>query len=868
MAAKWIYRPPTDPLIYQPDQQEFLEARRIRYCLKCRALRDPSQPFEFTVQPPTFRCPLCGDKGVRKFDYLTIIAGRRYGKDLALDTPIPTPDGWTTMGALQVGSLVFDANGLPTKVTAVSPIFIGNRCWKLTFSDDTEIVAGEDHQWLTWNKSARKALGKGRRINRAPKRSKWGAQAPRAFPSVVTTREISETLRINSKNECNHAIKVCGYLQYPEQNLPLDPYTLGVWLGDGSKGSGTVWSVDQEIYENIRSNGITAECRVDRLVKLSTIVGRGFLVSQLRELGVLKNKHVPRAYLEASPEQRLALLQGLMDTDGTCDKSGHCEFTNKNIRLSEAVYELATSLGIKPGWLEGRATLCGKDCGPKYRVLFTTDVPVFKLSRKLARLKPQSRLWTSFRYIVSAEEVESVPTRCIEVDSPSHLFLASKACIPTHNSKFGSIAGAEEACIPNTIGWACAPTVPKLHHYVIPAFEQLIPTDWVVSWNKDLLDLRLKNGSLIHFQTLDDPDQGRGQGLDWLWIDEICELTLKHWEVISPSLDDKRGVAFFTTSPRSYDWVYEEFYYPAEAGMSYPAPGRDSRPVSGFWALHARTADNPIFQTPAGQARLAAKKAQMSDLMYRQEYEADFVTFEDAIYGETLTKDRILYTDDEMKLLIPEWPSVDPWRTRLVGLDTGADHPFGATLMVSTDSGGFVVIGEYLERNKTFLEHALNIRRMVNAPTAKYAINKNERQALLELGQHDIWPQKAQNDVVAGIERVRTWLHNKQLWFFAPRCPKTVQQMKAYRWAENESAKDQQKRNKEQVYKKNDELPDCCRYSLMTWPILPVRPAPDEAKRDLSSLDPEIQTSIQRMRRIDQGMIEQPDSVTGDFWSS
>lgn len=434
-------------------------------------------------------------------------------------------------------------------------------------------------------------------------------------------------------------------------------------------------------------------------------------------------------------------------------------------------------------------------------------------------------------------------------------------------SRFGSIAGVEEACIPNTIGWACAPTVPKLHRYVIPAFQQLIPPEWVQSWSSEFGDLRLKNGSLIHFQTLEDPDQGRGQGLDWLWIDEICELTRKHWEVISPSLDDRRGVAFFTTSPRSYDWVYEEFYYPAEHGMSFPAPDRKSAPVSGFWALHARTADNPIFQTVEGKARLEAKRAQMSDLMYRQEFEADFVTFEGAVYGDTMTPDRILHTDAAVKKFIPEWPTVHPWRTRLVGLDTGADHPFGATLLIAGDNDTFVAVDEYLERNRTFVQHCWDIKAMVDrygpADAVKYAINKNEKQPLLELGQHGIWPQKAENDQMAGIERVKTWLFNQRLYFYEPRARRTVQQMKSLRYDENVSPKDGSKRAKEQVFKKNDELPDCVRYALMTWPLPAKRPAPVERKRDISKLPEHMQRVIERMRRIDA----EPKKSTDDFYA-
>lgn len=415
-------------------------------------------------------------------------------------------------------------------------------------------------------------------------------------------------------------------------------------------------------------------------------------------------------------------------------------------------------------------------------------------------------------------------------------------------SRIGSIAGVEEATTPNTIGWACAPTNPKLHRYVIPAFQQLIPPEWVESWSTEFSDLRLKNGSLIHFQTLEDPDQGRGQGLDWLWIDEVCELTETHWNVVRPSLIDRQGVAFFTTSPRSYDWVYKKLYKPAEDG------------VPGYWACHAKTRDNPIIT----EEYLAREKAIMPDMMFRQEYEADFVIFTGAVYGASL-EPQILHTDEEIKRLIPEWPNIGELRQVLVGIDTGADHPFGAAKLVSTE-GGLVVVGEYLERNSLFAAHASAIKRLANSPTTRYAINKNEKQPMLELAQHGIFCQKSENDVVAGTERIKTWLHNKQLWFVESCCPLTIQQMRAYRWAEN-TAKDESLRDKEKVYKKDDELPDCIRYAVMTWPVLP-KPLidPPDKKRDISMLPPEMRATIERMRKIDEDPNKAPTDITGDFW--
>jgi len=423
-------------------------------------------------------------------------------------------------------------------------------------------------------------------------------------------------------------------------------------------------------------------------------------------------------------------------------------------------------------------------------------------------------------------------------------------------SRIGSIAGAEEAITtPNSIGWACAPTNDKLHRYVIRAFQQLIPQEMVKDWSVEHNDLHLKNGSLIHFQTLEDPDQGRGQGLDWLWVDEVCELTIKHWEVIRPSLAGDT-VAFFTTSPRGYDWVYEELYKPAE------------NLLPGYWAVVAKTAESANPRISADF--LAREKASMSPTMYQQEYEADFVIFTGAVYGGSIDP-QILRTDDQIREIIPEWTgdyaSIAPWRQVLVGIDTGADHPFGAVKLISTEKG-MVVVGEYLERHKSFLEHKASLLRLASSSSTKWAINRNERQPMIELAQSPspIMCQPAENDVVAGTERVKSWLHTNQLWFIERYCPLTIKQMKSYRWAENTSPKDGSQR-KEKVFKKEDELPDCIRYALMTWPVLPKLKVQTDLRRDLSKLSEDDRARIEHIRRLDQPRTEsKPGDEIGDFW--
>lgn len=431
-------------------------------------------------------------------------------------------------------------------------------------------------------------------------------------------------------------------------------------------------------------------------------------------------------------------------------------------------------------------------------------------------------------------------------------------------SLFGSIAAVEEALIDNSVVWCCAPTNPKLHRYVIPALQKLIPPEWVLDWSSEYGDLRLTNNSLIHFQTLEDPDQGRGQGLDALWIDEVCELTEDHWNVIEPSLGDRQGVGFFTTSPRSFDWVYNRLYKPAEDGFIITAAG-EKKKVEGFWALHAQTADNPIFQTVEGKAFLEQQEATMPGTMFQQEYLADFVTFTGAVYGSALDS-QILRTTEQINQLIPEWPAIAPWRQVLVGLDTGADHPFAAVKLVSTERG-LVAVDEYLERDRPYIQHARYLKAFAGNPNTRWGCNKNERIGILELAQHGIYCQKAENDVIAGTEHVKSMLHNNKLWIVESRCPRLIKQMRAYRY--DDTKKSDGQAGLQKVYKKDDDLPDALRYICMiVWSEIAATPPVESGYRDISDLSPDMQRTIERNRRHEKKEEDNADkSLDQDFWS-
>jgi len=347
-----------------------------------------------------------------------------FGDALALDTPVPTPTGWTTMGELKEGDTIIGGDGQPCKVTYAFPIMQDRPCYKVTLANGAEIIADEKHKWLTESAHERRMRYSG---------------------SVRTTKELHETLYVQPNNpkarRSNHAIRLPKHSEFGElQTLPIDPYVLGAWLGDGTSKWGAITSMDSEIIERIKSAGY--ECRMQ---KDSGYQGRAHtygilkLGAQLRELGLLKNKHIPEAYLRSTYHERLSLLQGLMDTDGFISQAGQCEFTQKDETIALQVLELVSSLGIKATFSKKIHHGVVGDGNTHHRITFTTTLPVFHLSRKLLRLP------TSFRdegllHVRSVQSVLSVPVRCISVDSPDRTYMVGKHFVPTHNSGIMSVS--------------------------------------------------------------------------------------------------------------------------------------------------------------------------------------------------------------------------------------------------------------------------------------------------------------------------------------------------------------------------------------------------------------------------------------------
>lgn len=491
---------------------------------------------------------------------------RQVGKALALDTPIPTATGWTTIGDIKVGDKILSPDGNEVSVTFKTETMFNHQCYKIYFDNGEEIIADADHLWEVNAKD-------------------W-----RTGKKVITTNEIYLKYSKKSNNKRGKGVVGPIYIEYTKpfigenKNLPIDPYLLGVWLGDGYSSDGRIIShkndyeyyktrIDVE-YEREDKNCIRFKCKNLR--------------KKLKENNLLKNKHIPEIYLRSSIEQRLELLRGLMDTDGSITKTQSFEFYQKNYEFITQVVELLSSLGIKSRVSRKLINNCWY-----YTISFASKEKLFNLPRKvnLINFNGNGRPQNKRIYIQKIEKVESVPVACIQVDSEDHLFLCGKTFISTHNTTT-VISYLLHYIVFNdnvTIGILGnkASTSREILSRLQLAYENL--PKWmqqgIISWNKGSLEL--ENGSKI-LAASTSASAVRGMTFNIIFLDEFAfvpnHIADEFFASVYPTISSGKSTkVIIVSTPRGLNKFYQ-MWHDAERGRNEfvttevhwsQVPGRD-----------------------------------------------------------------------------------------------------------------------------------------------------------------------------------------------------------------------------------------------------------------------------------------------------
>lgn len=432
----------------------------------------PGEKFcelEMALLPDCSPCDFGDDaRWVRGIADLVIINGGKAWvvdyKGLALDTKLPTPTGFTTMGDVRVGDVLFAESGEQCKVIGKSEVK-HLRCYKITFDDTSSVVCDEEHLWKTVD------------------------------GSVIGVQDLMG--KRNAKQRINvPKISVAAPLALPDIVLPIDPYVLGLWLADGKRSSGEISKPDTFLWEEIQRRGYHVDMTTGGSKSCPTRTVKG-LRTQLTAAGLLRNKHIPEVFLRAGYTQRLDLLRGLMDGDGSANPTRkQAVFSNTDEALSRQVAELLHSLGQRP--LVNAITATGFG-------LTTTAYPVsfrplginpFLLPRKASRvLHSWGAGQSAYRYAIGVEEIPTVPTQCIMVDSPDHTFLCTEAMIPTHNTGKANYPDISQLELMALMVFAHYPEVETVHAALLFVHHnKLIPAmyyrkDEATMWRKWKIDV-------------------------------------------------------------------------------------------------------------------------------------------------------------------------------------------------------------------------------------------------------------------------------------------------------------------------------------------------------------------------------------------
>ena len=358
-----------------------------------------------------------------------------------LDEPVPTPTGWALHGDLEPGDAVLGPDGKPCTVIARTEVFERPPQYRITFDDGFSIVTGDDHLWDVERRTRK-------RIPMA-----YNTDGPKRQYRETVTISTAEIATYSHKADKRLAVRVNDALELPQMQVPADPYTLGMWLGDGTTANDQITCGDPEVFTYIEDAGYTLseDKTPHRNAEYRKVFG---LRAQIIEAGAYDKdagkKRFPQKYLRGSINQRMAMLQGLMDSDGHCNTRGTATFVNTNDDLVDGFCELAHTLGLKPR----RRRHIGKYKGepyPYWQVSFQAykDFPPFRIPRKLDRCKDGARP-NPRRYIVScARVIDPKPGSCIQVDRPDGLYLIGRNMVTTHNSTIITFAGIIQEILRN-----------------------------------------------------------------------------------------------------------------------------------------------------------------------------------------------------------------------------------------------------------------------------------------------------------------------------------------------------------------------------------------------------------------------------------
>lgn len=565
------------------------------------------------------------------------------GKSQDVNASIATPTGWTTIGALRPGDEVFDEQGKTCRVVAKSPVW-QDEAFEVEFSDGHIVTTHPNHEWHAVDVYVRP---RGVR----DWRDHWAATRR------VTTARMAETLR-SPGGQLRWRVPTARPLELPAADLPVDPYVLGVWLGDGDTNGGAFTLNRDDAPEVVARipGGHFAPYAEKPNCRRYVVLG---LIHKLRAAEVLGHKHIPIAYLRASIEQRRELVRGLWDSDGYRQAGGCDEISLNNHELALGVRQLLQTLGLVARMTQGDSVIweagVPRKTGTRYRVSARFDFNPYHLSRYDWTPRGAQASRHTQRTVVDVRRVADQPTQCIEVDSPSHLYLTGEALIPTHNSALAAITTLWFATTREQAGldWKVLTTASAWRHLTKYLWPEIHLWSRRLDWDalgrqpynerSELLALTLKQRwGAASAVASSKPELIEGAHADSLLylIDEAKIVPDNVWDAIEGAFSGGRMEG-----------------YPEALALAISTPGP---PVGRFYDIHRRAPgleDWWVRHVKVEEAIDAGRISQAWVDQRRKQWGADSALFANRVLGE-------FHASDEDSLIPLAWvdAAIERWR--------------------------------------------------------------------------------------------------------------------------------------------------------------------------------------------------------------
>jgi len=638
-------------------------------------------------------------KLVMTSSYVAVECARGHGKELADSTPIFTTDGWKTHGELNIGDFVFGIEGKPIKIIGKSDKHQDD--YVVTTRNGEKIRCHGNHEWTVFDSKSRTI-------------------------KTLETKEIANSVKwLNNRNR--YLLSNIKPLQFKEKDLPLNAYYLGLWLGDGNKNNTNITHSKEDI-ESINSipYKISNQWKHKITGVLKTSFAKNNIVTQLRNLNVFNNKHIPDIYMNSSIEQRLELLAGLIDSNGSVNKNGYkVRFTNTNKKLIDNVMHLLHTLGFRPHITSQEPKKrTRKIIGRKtvYTISFIANLVIpTRLPRKKITVKKLTRnSITSVKYEPNGEL-----GNCITVDSDDGLYLVGKKMIPTHNSVFFS-------------------QILNIYDMFLFKFRRVI----LISASQDQATELLENMKIIienneWLTTKRDPNKWAGQKIgynggyvmtagigseilgqhvDRILIDDILRSDNKLSDEqiedyidmnLSPMLLNRNGQLILVGTPKSDKDIFSEIQRRIKKEPKNPWLFRKYPAIIDY--------DKKILQCPDrfSWEQIMEKRLTMGSLKFGREYQLEFFSRKQSLFPTSLLN--AAKRKGTNMMLIPEHDKRGPEWMYVMGVDVArsgsvsADYTVAITLAYNSVTQEKQIVNVWREKGMKISEQSYYIAKISRA---------------------------------------------------------------------------------------------------------------------------------------------------------